>query len=198
MRLARGQTDSASPLLSRRRWLQIGGLGCLGLNVADLLRAEAAAAAPVKACIWLFYYGGPSHLDTWDLKPHAPQEVRGDFQPIATKVPGLRIGEHLPRTARVMDQVAIVRSMHHPMRNHNSAAVEALCGRTPLKGDLELLADDPNSFPCHGALLSFMLSRHGEAPTHVALPHVMTNVVTLPGQNAGFLGAAHNPFQVSR
>src|SRR5881397_4044461 len=110
-----------SCVLSRRRLLQIGGLGCLGLNLAALLRAEEARAgsAPgesrdtrVKSCILIFYYGGPSHLDTWDMKPSAPREVRGEFQPIATSVPGLSISEHLPRTARVMHRVAIVRSMH--------------------------------------------------------------------------------------
>jgi hypothetical protein len=97
-----------------------------------------------------------------------------------------------------MDKLAIVRSLHHPMRNHNSAAVEALCGRTPLKGDLELLADDPNSFPCYGSVLSSLLPGKREIPAHVALPHVMYNVVVLPGQTAGFLGAAQSPFQVTR
>jgi hypothetical protein len=98
----------------------------------------------------------------------------------------------------VLDKLAIVRSLHHPMRNHNSAAVEALCGRTPLKGDLELLADDPNSFPCYGSILSSLRREGGEVPAHVALPHVMHNVVTLPGQTAGFLGAASNPFQITQ
>jgi hypothetical protein len=200
--MSRAPTRGDDNVLDRRQLLRLAGLGCLGL--APLLRATAKdSPAPrrarrINSCILLFYYGGPSHLDTWDLKPNAPSEVRGPFKPIATAVPGIRLCEHLPHCARVTDRLAIVRSLHHGMRNHNSAAVEALCGRTPLKGDLELLADDPNSFPCYGSLLSFMMSRHGEAPTHVALPHVMTNVVTLPGQNAGFLGAAHNPFQVSR
>src|SRR5262249_14554886 len=132
------------------------------------------------------------------MKPDAPPEIRGLFRPIATRVPGVRVCEHLPRCARVMDRLAIIRSMHHPMRNHNSAAAEALCGRTPLKGDLELLADDPNSFPCYGAVLSSQQPAGPGVPAQVALPPVMTNVVTLPGQNAGFLGAAHNPFQVTR
>jgi hypothetical protein len=132
------------------------------------------------------------------MKPNAPHEVRGEFQSIATRVPGVRISEHLPKTARVMDKLAIVRSMHHPMRNHNSAAVEALCGRTPLKGDLELLADDPNSFPNYGAVLSYLARERSAMPLHVALPHVLYNVVVLPGQNAGFLGAAYNHFQVTK
>jgi hypothetical protein len=191
----------ASRFLGRRRLLQLGGLACLGLNLGARLRAAdgPAPAAPgrIRSCILLFYYGGPSHLDTWDLKPDAPAEVRGEFRPIATRVPGLRVCEHLPRCARVADRLAVVRSLHHPMRNHNAAAVEALCGRTPLKGDLELLADDPNSFPCYGAALTYLEPGRRGVPGHVALPHVMYNVVRLPGQNAGFLGAAHDPFQVN-
>jgi hypothetical protein len=189
---------------NRRHLLRAGSVGCLGLNLANLLQAEAAAAqaprraARLQSCILLFYYGGPSHLDTWDLKPQAPSEVRGEFNTIATLVPGIRICEHLPHCARVMDRLAIVRSLRHPMRNHNSAAVEALCGRTPLKGDLELLADDGNSFPCYGASLSHLTPASRDVPIHVALPHVMYNVVVLPGQTAGFLGAAANPFQVTR
>jgi hypothetical protein len=132
------------------------------------------------------------------MKAGAPQEVRGEFQPISTRVPGMGICEHLPRCARVMDKLAIIRSMHHPMRNHNAAAVETLCGRTPLKGDLELLADDPNSFPSYGAILSARRPGRRDVPMHMALPHVMYNVVPLPGQTAGFLGAAHNPFQITR
>jgi hypothetical protein len=190
-------------ILSRRRLLQVGTLGCFGLTLSRLLEAEVARAparrtvGKVKSCILLFYYGGPSHLDTWDMKPGAPREVRGEFRPMATRIPGTHVCEHLPRCARVMDRLAVIRSMHHPMRNHNSAAVEALCGWTPLKGDLELLADDPNSFPCYGSALSALKPGPRDVPNHVALPHVMRNVVELPGQNAGFLGAAHNPFQLT-
>src|SRR5262249_61628590 len=125
------------------------------------------------------------------------RDGRGEFRPIATRVTGIQVGEPLPRCARLMDRLAVVRSFHHPMRNHNSAAVEALCGRTPLRGDLELLADDPNAFPCYGSVLNHQLPRQLAVPTHVALPHVMYNVVTLPGQSAGYLGAAANPFQIT-
>ena len=202
--------EPAAPRLhrfSRRQLLRIGGLGCFGLNLARLAEAEAApalkpadrrSAARLQSCILLFYYGGPSHLDTWDMKPAAPREIRGEFATIATRVPGVRLSEHLPRCAAVTDRLAIVRGFHHPMRNHNAAAVEALCGRTPLKGDLELLADDANSFPCYGAAVSHLTAAPADVPAHVALPHVMYNVVVLPGQTAGFLGAAANPFQVTR
>src|SRR5262245_22898567 len=114
--------------LSRRHLLRVGSLGAFGLSLSRLFQAQAATSQPpaslppLNGCILVFYYGGPSHLDTWDLKPSAPREVRGEFRPIATRVPGLQIGEHLPRCARVMDRLAVVRSLHHPMRNHNSAA----------------------------------------------------------------------------
>src|SRR6516165_9240268 len=194
-------TPASHPTVNRRQLIQIGGIACLGLSLPRLLRAEAnqpPSSSTLKSCILIYYYGGPSHLDTWDLKANAPAEVRGLFRPIATRVPGLFIGEHLPHSARITDKLTIVRSFHHPMRNHNSAAVEALCGRTPLKGDLELLADDPNSFPCYGSALSYLTPGRRTVPTHVALPHVMHNVVVLPGQTAGFLGAAANPFQVAK
>ena len=187
---------------TRRCLLKIGGLGFLGLNLADLLRAEAAPAArgrlgTVKSCILLFYYGGPCHLDTWDMKPEAPREIRGDFREIATAAPGVRICEHLPRCAAVMDKLCIVRSMHHRMRNHNAAALEALAGHAPPKGDLELAADEPANFPGFGSVISYLTPGDRKVPSHVALPHVMYNVVMLPGQSAGFLGAAYHPLQIA-
>jgi uncharacterized protein (DUF1501 family) len=189
---------SSHAMLHRRQFMQLGGLASLGWALPRLLHAAPAPANPARACILIYYYGGPSQLDTWDLKPNAPAEIRGEFRPIATRVPGVFIGEHLPRTAQIADKIAIVRSLHHPMRNHNSAAVESLCGRTPLRGDLELLANDPNSFPCFGAALNFIAPGRADMPTHVALPHVMHNVVVLPGQNAGFLGSTYDAFQVTR
>src|SRR5438876_1052182 len=197
--------DRRTARLSRREMLRAGGLGAFGLNLAGLLQfgsaaahaAASASAAPVKHCILIFYYGGPSQLDSWDMKPNAPAEMRGAFRPVATSAAGVHICEHLPRCGRIMHKLAVVRSLHHPMRNHNSAAVEALCGRTPLRGDLELLADDANSFPCYGAIVSHQRPGTRDVPPHVALPHVMYNVVKLPGQTAGYLGAAHNPFHVT-
>ncbi len=202
-RLHHSAPFAAAP--SRRQLLRAGALGVAGLSLARLFEAEAAASPAMKgagkklrSCILLFYYGGPSQLDTFDLKPGAPAEVRGAFRPVATRVPGMQFCEHLPLTAKVADRLAVVRSLHHPMRNHNSAAVEALCGRTPERGDLELLATDPNSFPCYGAVLSQQAPGTPGIPVHVALPHVMYNVVELPGQTAGFLGAAHDAFRVTR
>lgn len=204
-----GQHQPGYPLrpgVGRRRFLQGTGLATLGLGVASPLltaiegRADPIgdpALAPIKSCILIFYYGGPSHLDTWDMKPNAPREIRGEFRPIATNVPGIRISEHLPHSARVVDRLAIVRSLHHPMTNHNAAAFATLSGRAPAKGDLELLANDRNDPPCLGSVLSHELPERRGLPTFVALPHVMHNVVKLPGQVAGFLGSAHDPFQVA-
>ncbi len=186
---------------SRRRVLQLGALGGFGLTLPRLFAAENSQppqTSKIKSCILSFYYGGPSHIDTFDPKPRAPASVRGEFATIETAAPGVFIGEHHRMTARVMDRVAIVRSMHHSMRNHNSAAAEALCGRISGGGDLELLADNALSFPCYGAALSYMWRDEQLELPSVALPHVMYNVVQLPGQSAGFLGSAYQPFQIEK
>src|SRR5208282_4952984 len=123
----RADTRAGYRRLSRRQILRVGGLGSLGLTLRGVLRAEAEGgaarsttagpklASPIRSCILIFHYGGPCHIDTFDMKPNAPAEIRGQFGSIATSVPGLRVCEHLPQTARVMDRLAIVRSMHHPM-----------------------------------------------------------------------------------
>jgi hypothetical protein len=188
--------------INRRQMLRLGGLGVFGLNLASFLRAQAdtgpgRAKTTIDSCILIFYYGGPSHHDTWDMKPNAPREVRGEFKPIVTNVPGILVSEHLPHSSRVVDRLAIIRSLHHPMTNHNAAAFATLSGRDPAKGDLELLANDRNDPPCIGSVMSHELSQRKGLPTFVALPHVMHNVVKLPGQVAGFLGSGHDPFQVA-
>lgn len=206
MHSGHGCRSFRNSLLSRRELLRIGGLGVMGLNLAGFCRAEGrqpvgsrdSNTPPVKSCILLYQPGGPSHHDTWDMKPAAPLEIRGEFQTIATKVPGLRVCEHLPRMAQMADKLAIVRSMHHRMRDHNSAAVETLCGHTPLEGDI-IFADHANSFPCYGSALSYLKREKRPAlPAHVALPHVVTRVVKLPGQEPGFLGPAYSPFQIAQ
>jgi hypothetical protein len=199
MRQETSVTDTA--ILTRRRLLELGG--ALGLGFAKPRAARAAtpiASTPqsIRSCILIFFYGGPSHLDTLDPKPAAPQEIRGEYRTIATAVPGVRVCEHLPRLARVMDRVALVRSLHHPMRNHNSAAAEALTGRTPAGGDQELLADDPRGMPTLGSAVGFALGARANILPYVALPYTLYNVVQLPGQTPGLLGSAHDRFQVER
>ncbi len=96
-------SNCPGPRISRRRMLQVGGASMLGLSLPQLLCArDSAASASADACIIIFLNGGPSHLDMWDMKPDAPAEIRGEFKPIATSVPGVQFGEHLPRLARLM------------------------------------------------------------------------------------------------
>jgi hypothetical protein len=191
---------------SRRDLLHLAGCGYLGLNLGGLLQAQAAAAestggrslpAKIKSCIVIFYYGGPSHLDTFDMKSDAPAEVRGEFKSISTSVPGLHICEHLPNMARIMHKVTLVRSMHHRNRLHDSASTEALTGRQSPQGDREEFAPIQQFFPCHGSTLSYLRrAQHLDVP-HAALPFVFHNVVDVPCQGGGFLGSAYDPLQVT-
>ncbi|WZO99116.1 DUF1501 domain-containing protein [Isosphaeraceae bacterium EP7] len=189
---------------TRRSLLLGGGLGSLGLGLPGLLNARAASVGTgvptglpsIRSCIMVFYYGGPSHLDSWDPKPDAPAEIRGEFKAISTSVPGISICEHLPLTARVMHKVAIVRSMHHAMRNHDSACTETLTGRLPPGGDRENFSEVPVSFPSHGATLSHAWKARGLPLAHASLPYRIRNVVTVPGQSGGFLGPGYDPLLV--
>src|SRR5712691_8669085 len=183
--------------LGRRQFLGTAALAGLGLGMpAVSAHAQPAPGGTIRSCILLFYYGGPSHLDSFDPKPDAPAEVRGQYRTIATAVPGVRVCEHLPHTARLLDRLALVRSLHHPMRNHNSAAAEALTGRTPAGGDLELLTDDPRGLPTLGSAVSYALGPRAHILPYVALPYTLYNVVQLPGQTSGLLGGAYDRFQV--
>jgi hypothetical protein len=197
-----GKITVAHPFPNRRQLLQRAGAGCLGLNLGTLWRAQAAHAArpsagrAIKSCVLIFYYGGPSHLDTFDLKPAAPAEVRGEFKPTSTTVPGLQICEHLPRIARVMHKLAVVRSLHHSSRLHDSAAIHTLTGR-PLDGpDRELFAPTPQFFPSHGSALSYLRKNEARDVPFACLPFAFHNVIEVPCQGAGFLGAAHNPLRI--
>ncbi|MBC7855793.1 MAG: DUF1501 domain-containing protein, partial [Pirellulaceae bacterium] len=172
------------PHLSRRRWLGVSSLGFLSASLPRLGRAAEQSsqltvqtAKPIKSCILVFHYGGPSQFETYDPKPLAPADIRGEYKTISTAVPGIQVGEHLPRVAKIMDRLALIRSMHHPMRNHNSAAAEVLTGRTPAGGDQELLADDVRSVPNIGSSVSFGLGSRANLLPCVALPYTIYNVV---------------------
>jgi hypothetical protein len=184
---------------SRRQALKIGGAGLLGLNMRRVLHAAESVAAPVaraKSVIFLYQFGGPSHLDMFDMKPNAPDAIRGPHRGIQSSVPGLMISEHLPRMAQVMDRVTLVRSVHHPMKNHNSASYYALTGRAPPSDDIRL-RDTLELFPAYGSVVDRLLPSSDDMPSFVAYPYVMRDGEVTPGQHASFLGKGHDPFLVT-
>ncbi len=182
--------------LSRRSLLRIGGTGMLGLNLPTLLRAAErpdAPAARAKRVIFLFQWGGPSHLDTFDMKPDAPSEIRGPLRPISSVVPGLPVCEHFPEMAKRMDRVTLIRSMTHTMKNHNSAGYYALTGHAPPSDD-QRLRDSPDLWPGYGSVVDRLGPNRGEMPTFVSYPHTIADGSVTPGQHASFLGKRHDPF----
>lgn len=194
--------DPNSQELTRRRFVQFGGAGAMslgGLWGAQAWAEQSGIKVPsaIRACIFVFYYGGPSHLDTYDLKPNSPSTVRGEFQPIATSVPGLQISEILPNMSRVMHHCALIRSMHHTNRLHDSASIETHTGKQASQGDREEFAPIPQFHPCHGGTLSYLWRDRRMDVAHAALPFVFHNVVPTPCQGGGFLGAAFDPFRVT-
>ena len=152
--------------------------------MADLLRARAPAATSVrkpatgsfgkaKACIMIFNYGGPSHIDMWDLKPDAPSEIRGEFKPIRSRLPGLDVCELLPNAARVMDRVTVVRSLTHPYPLHGVAY--ALTGVPQIDVPMELNPRDPRHWPFIGSVVDYLQrNKPGQkarpVPDDIALP----------------------------
>ena len=191
-------------LIDRRSALQAGSLGLLGLDLPGFLQLQSMQAAlpdkvpierKIRSCIFIFYYGGPSHIDTFDMKPNAPSEVRGEFKSITTSVPGLRICEYLPHTSRIMHKVALVRNMHHSLQPHNDAGYITLTGRAPLAGQA-LEGKPSDSFPCYGASLSYAWRNQPILVPHVLLPYVMLHHQQYPAQFAGFLGDRFQPLVV--
>jgi hypothetical protein len=184
--------------LSRRRALSVGGMGLLGLNLPRLWAAEERPAIRprAKSVIFLYQFGGPSHVDLFDMKPDAPEKIRGPLKPAATKVPGLTICENLPRVAQVMDKVTLVRSVHHEMKNHNSASYYALTGRAPPLDDIRL-RDSLDLFPAYGSVVDRLAPVANGMPTFVAYPYVIRDGAVTPGQHASFLGKGHDPLLIT-
>ena len=181
---------------SRRHLLKVGGMGLLGLTMPKVLQAEAIKKAPkprAKSVIFLFQFGGPSHVDMFDRKPDAPEGIRGPLQGIRTNVPGLHVCEGLPRVAKVMDKVTLIRSMHHKMKNHNSASYYALTGHTPPSDDIRL-RDSLDLYPAYASVVDKLAPSSGEMPTAISYPYVIRDGSVTPGQHASFLGKVHDPF----
>jgi len=179
---------------SRRHLLKIGGMGLLGLTLPKLLQAaEKNGPKPrAKSVIFLFQFGGPSHLDMFDMKPDAPEAIRGPHQPMSSNVPGIQVNDRLPRTAKIMDKVTLIRTMHHTMKNHNSASYYALSGHEPPSDD-QRLRDSLELFPGYGSVVDRLAPIREDMPTFVAYPHVIADGSITPGQHASFLGKRHDP-----
>src|SRR5437870_5645864 len=159
------------PISNRRDFLRLGSLGALGLALPDLARASEKAKA--RSCILLWLDGGPSHLETFDLKPDAPAEVRGPFQPIKTTVPGTEICELLPNTAKVADKIAIVRSVTSPLGEHGLANHYLLTGYKP---------SPVLQYPSLGSVVAEVRGGRHTLPPYAAIPDASAVM------GAGFLG----------
>ncbi len=176
---------------SRRSFLRVGALGLAGLTLPELLRLRAEATTegkPIKdtAVIQVILGGGPSHLDTYDPKPEAPREFRGEFGAIATNVPGVFLSEIMPGQARVMDKLAIVRSLHHTSSDHNVGTHWIMTGFASSPQNLR-----GNERPSVGSIVARLRGSSARGmPPYVGIPNAPTN-----GQGA-YLGPGFNPFRL--
>jgi hypothetical protein len=179
--------------MTRRSFLQAGTAGMAGLTLPTLFGLQQAGAvdtakAKIKNCITLFLVGSPGHLDTWDMKPNAPEDIRGAFRPIKTNANGIHICEHFPLMARMMDKVALIRSLHY-----NSGASHENGQRWMMTGH-DFSENNPQ--PHSGSVISRVFGPKGDLPASIVLPGKIANTGTSTphGQAAAYLGSAHEPF----
>jgi hypothetical protein len=186
--------------LNRREMLQVGYSGLLGLGLSSWVGTSRAAqpARSPKSVIIVFLTGAPSHIDTFDLKPDAPLEIRGEFKPIATKIPGVHVGEHLPGLAARSDKYALIRSFAHRENNHLVATHHVLTGHQQPGAFFDKVASR-DDWPCYSSALNYRHPRPDGTPCGINLPtFLMEGPLTWPGQHGGFLGPRHDPWQISR
>jgi len=195
---------------SRRDVLRAGSLSLSGLGLPGLFAGRAAAKAAegssaggfgrAKSCILIFQWGGPSQLETWDPKPDAPAEIRGSFSTIATATPGLRISEHFPKLAAQTHRLAVVRSLNHTDPAHLSTAHRLLTGHLAPKINSDADGPSPHDSPHLGALVARCRPSAGNVPSAVTMPWTVSHPAApggkAPGQDAGWLGKAFEPFRV--
>ncbi|HZZ72486.1 MAG TPA: DUF1501 domain-containing protein [Pirellulales bacterium] len=204
---APGRLPELAERLTRRRWLQLGAAGLSLPLFSQLRRAQASergdprANRPngrAKACIVFFAWGGMSHLDTWDLKPEAGDDIRGEFHPLATKIPGIQISEHLPQLAARAAELAIVRSVCHLASGHREAAYWNLTGHQPKQITAPAIPPSMEDWPVLGSMVAKYLSAQPDGPQRVlpaavTMPHPCADRGLLNGQYAGFLGNRFAP-----
>lgn len=196
----------------RREFVQVGFSGLLGLSGLDFLRANNLAASipkdknaqgketlsrpRVKHVIIVFQTGAPSHVDTFDMKPAAPEGIRGKFQPVQTNVPGMLVTEHLPHISRHFDKLAVVRSMQHRYNNHLNATHEMLTGHSQPGAFFDKIASR-DDYPCFAGALEYARPSSEGVPSGVTLPtFLMEGPLVWPGQHAGFLGPKYDPWLI--
>lgn len=191
--------------VSRREMLRVGGLSALGLSLPMLARGRQAAAAPLqnlsgkraKSCIILFLMGGPPQHSTWDPKPDAPKEVRGEFGPISTVVPGMQLCELLPHTSLLADRLAVLRAVSSNDNAHSSSGYYMMTGQPHAPMNFENANPGfPNDYPNMGAIVRKLVQERGSLPASIRLPHRIFNTdgSVWPGQDAGFLGRSVEPW----
>jgi len=188
--------------LSRREALRLG-LGMFGLSLPGLFQCRGLAnssvrgAGKAKSCIVLFSWGGMSHLETWDPKPEAPREVRGDYRSIPTATPGVRFGEFMTQLATQTERMTVVRSVHHQASDHRKAAYWNLTGHAPAAPE-ELAPVLPSraDWPCLGSLVARVKKAPAGLPGTVTLPYPIADRGLNNGQDGGFLGMTNDPLIV--
>jgi hypothetical protein len=187
--------------------VQAGYSGMLGISLSSLLAGRTTSAEGTsgptqrrgpKSVILIFLTGAPSHLDTFDMKPDTPAEIRGEFRPTASRTPGLLMCEHLPRLAARADTFAVVRSLAHRDNNHLVATHHLLTGHQQPGAFFDKVASR-DDWPCYSSALDYLRPRNDGLPSGVNLPtFLMEGPPTWPGQYAGFLGPRHDPWQITR
>ncbi|MBI1918858.1 MAG: DUF1501 domain-containing protein [Planctomycetes bacterium] len=197
--LSRPQRACGGP--TRRELLQAGGAGLLGVTLADVWAAEAAAAVGrqrAKSVIFLYLFGGPSQLDTFDMKPEAPTGIRGPFRPIASRTPGLRICEHLPRLAQLSDRFCVVRTMTHRHNDHNACHYIQTGHPWPrVAANGQDVGATDKDWPAMGSVIEYLDRRSGpprDFPSYTYLPNRLGHIqgYDRTGQYGGWLGRAYN------
>jgi hypothetical protein len=181
--------------LSLPKWLQAAAPGRPQMSMGELLPRPPVRA---KQAIFLFQWGGPSHIDMFDMKPDAAAEFRGPHRPMRSACADIDVNDRLPNVARIMDKVTVIRSVHHTMKNHNSAGYYALTGAAPPTDD-QRLRDSLDLFPAYGSVVHRFDPHPDPAmPAFVSYPHSIADGSKTPGQHASFLGKKHDPLFIPR
>lgn len=190
------------PQFSRRDMLQVGGIGLLGLSLADVLAMRAAAQTRTqttpKSVIYIFLSGGLAQQDSFDPKPNAPDNIRGEFAPIRTRIPGVLMSEHLPKLAERIDKWAMVRSLTHPSNDHSLGHHIMLTGRSQAPIGFNPSMPRPADFPSIASIAGNLVPRRNGLPSAAVVPfnYIHHSGRIIPGQFAGELGHRHDPWLI--